>query len=120
MEVTIKVEGLAETVRALQKIDRDAKKELYRGFRNAAKPIATDIKALLERYNEISLKTIRPHARISGVTIEQNKLKVTGERPDFGALQMRKGFIPAATAGIPLIEADVRKAIDELIAREGF
>jgi hypothetical protein len=114
------VTGYREAVRALKTVDRDAAKAARAGIKKAAEPISQDVKRRLAGYNEISLGTIGVAVRQSGVSVTQRKKKVTGLRPDFGALQMKKGFIPAGDEGIPLVAEEVTLAIGELISLAGF
>jgi hypothetical protein len=119
-EWAVKVEGLSQAVRALDAVDRKAKLTILKGLREAASPIAVDIRRRLARYNEISLGTIRPSAGVRGVFVRQYKSRVTGERPDFGALQMRRGFLPAAYSHEGELADAADRALAELIYREGL
>jgi hypothetical protein len=112
------VEGWREAVRSFDAVDRKAKRTMLKGLREAAGPIAEDVRSRLERYNEISLGTIRPSAGVRGVYIRQYKKRVTGNRPDFGALQMRRGFIPAAYGHEGDIAGAVSAAFDLMISEE--
>lgn len=116
---TTRVEGYREVTRALQRVNRSSKATLYAGLREAAEPIAADTRGRLTRYQGISLGTIGPKATQRGVSITQRAKKVTGKRPDFGALQMTRGFIPAATAGQGEIADRVEAAFSALIQTEG-
>lgn len=119
-EWAVKVEGLSAAVRALDAVDRKAKLTILKGLREAAGPIALDIRRDLARYNDMSLGTIRPSAGVRGVYIRQYAKRVTGKRPDFGALQMRKGFIPEAYKHEGDLAAAASHAIDQLIYMEGL
>ena len=114
----IRVKGYRECARALNVVNRDAKKVLFAGLRSAAEPIAVDTRGRLSKYQGISLGTIKPAARIKGVAIVQRAKKVTGLRPDFGALQMRKGLIPAVQEAEPDIYDRVEAAFEALIREE--
>jgi hypothetical protein len=119
-DYTVKVEGLSEAVRALDAVDRKAKLTILKGLREAAAPIAVDIRRDLSKYNDMSLGTIRPSAGVRGVYIRQYAKRVTGERPDFGALQMRRGFLPEAYKHEGDLAAAADRALAELIYREGL
>jgi hypothetical protein len=119
-EQTIRVHGLRETLRAFQKLDREASKELRAELVRAAFPVAEDVRARLARYQGASLNTIRPGATQKGAFVRQNKRKVTGRRADFGALQMTHGFLPALEENADEVNADVERLLDKLIAAEGF
>jgi hypothetical protein len=57
---------------------------------------------------------------MKAVTVVQRKGKTTGTRPDFGALQMRQGFLPALHSNEQLTVDRVEAAVDALIAFGGF
>jgi hypothetical protein len=116
----VKVNGYRETVRALDKVNRDAKKVVLAELALAAEPMAADARALLSRYQGASLSTIRPRASIRGVFITQNKRKVTGKRPDFGALEMTHGLIPAVEGKSDELVPRLEIALDALGASHGF
>jgi hypothetical protein len=117
-EYTVRVQGLRECLRALHTIDRDTKKVVLAGLRAAAVPVAGDANRRLDRYQGIGPITTR--ASQSGVFIQQSRRKVTGKRADFGALQMRKGLIPAAEGGGEEFVSRVDEALGLLIHAEGF
>jgi hypothetical protein len=117
---TIRVTGYRETARALGKVNKEAKATLFAGLRAAAAPIAADAQQRLAGYRGMSTSTIKPSAQIRGVFVVQRAKKKTGTRPDFGALQMREGLIPALDAGAGDIETRVEAAFTALIAYNGF
>jgi hypothetical protein len=117
---TIHVVGYKEAALALNAVNRNSKRVLYAGLRDAARPISDDTRSRLAKYNGISLGTINPSATTRGVSIRQRAKKVTGLRPDFGALQMSQGLIPAAEAGTPGIIPRVEAAYAALITEEGL
>lgn len=117
-EFTVRVEGWREAVRALDRVNRGAKREILKGIAEGARPIADDANTRLGRYRGIGRITTR--ASVTGVFVQQSHRKVTGKRPDFGALQMSRGLIPAVDAGGPEIEGRIEGALDGLITREGL
>lgn len=117
---TIRVKGYKETARALGKVNKGAKLALFKGLRDAAAPIAADAQARLSGYRGMSTSTIKPSAQIRGVFVIQRAKKKTGQHPDFGALQMREGLIPALDAGAGNIEVKVEEAFTALFVFGGF
>lgn len=117
---TIRVKGYRETARALGKVNKGAKLALFKGLREAAAPIAADAQSRLSGYRGMSTATIRPSAQVRGVYVIQRAKKKTGQHPDFGALQMREGLIPALQAGEGSIEAKVEEAFTALFVFGGF
>jgi hypothetical protein len=117
---TVRISGLKETIRAFNKIDRSLTRELQSEMKRAAEPVADSAKRKLARFSGIRLATVRPRARGASVFVTQNARKVTGKRPDFGALQMRVGFIPALEENERQILETVEKALDRMTREEGF
>jgi hypothetical protein len=120
MAEALRVNGLRETVRALDKVNRDTKKVVLAELAATAEPMAADARQLLSRYQGASLATIKPRASIRGVFITQGARKVTGDRPDFGALEMTKGLIPAVEGRADELVPRLERALDILGTREGF
>lgn len=118
MSETIRLHGYRECMKALTKVDDDTKKVVREALREAAWPVQADTRARIAKYTGVGPVGISVRQR--GVSVEQRKGKVTGQRPDFGALQMRKGFIPALEQNVEETVLGVELAIDLLIARAGF
>jgi hypothetical protein len=117
---TVKVRGYREVTRALNKVDRGTRKSLLEGLKKAAEPTAQDARSKLSGYAGLSTSTIQPRAVGTGVYITQKKGKTTGTRPDFGALQMRSGLLPAVYDHQDEFADKVDDALGALIRREGF
>lgn len=117
---TIKVEGYRATIKALGDVDRGTKRAVFAGLRAAAEPIAADARSKLSGFQGISLGTIKPSARSTGVVVIQRAKKTTGKRADFGALQMRKGLLPALEENEDTVACDVEAAFYVLTKKEGF
>lgn len=114
---TVKVRGYREVLRALNAVDKDTRKTVLDGLKEAAKPIATDAGSRLSGYQGLSTSTIQPRAVGTGVYITQKKAKKTGARPDFGSLQMRQGLLPAVYQAQDDISDQVEHELDKLIGR---
>ena len=119
-EVTVRVHGLRELNRALNKVNREASKEVRDALAQAGRPVADLAQMKLARYVGLSTRTIRPKATSKGVFVEQAARKTTGLRPDFGALQMRVGLIPARAERFDATVEAVEDALDKLGRRAGF
>jgi hypothetical protein len=115
---SIRLHGYRECMAALSKIDKDAQKTVRDALREAAWPVAADTKSRIAKYRDVGPVGISVRQR--GVSVEQRKGKTTGKRPDFGALQMRKGFIPALDDNAEETYRGVLIAFDLLTARAGF
>lgn len=91
-------------------------KEVDKELKEAAKIVSDDAKPRLARYSANSATGIRPRVKGFGrAYVEQSRRRTTGKRPDFGALQMRKAFLPALSAK----EGEVVDHIDKMLGRLG-
>jgi hypothetical protein len=116
----VHLEGYKETIRALNKINKDAKKRVFVTLATAAEPVAGTARDKISRYQGASLTTIMPRATMRGVFVVQNARKVSGLRPDFGKLQMMEGLIPALDEHEDTIVREVELALDVLGVENGF
>jgi hypothetical protein len=116
----VQVSGLRETVRALNKVNRDAKKVVLAELAAAAEPIAASARTKISRYTGASLTTIKPRAATKGVFVRQNARKVTGLRSDFGALQMTHGLLPALAEHADEIIPGLDRALGRLADSQDF
>jgi hypothetical protein len=114
------VRGYREADRAFRSLSRELSGEFRQEMREAAEPIAQAAREKLRRYAGVSLDTIRPVAIARGIVVRQNARKVTGQRPDFGAIQMTRGFIPAAAENENRVIEGLERALDRLTREAGF
>jgi hypothetical protein len=117
-EFTIEVRGYREASRALLNVSKSARKVMLAGLAEAARPVSDDANRLLAQYRGVG--RIVPRSAVTGVFIRQSKRKVTGKRPDFGSLQMKRGLLPAAAKGEDGFGNRVEAALGVLILREGL
>lgn len=117
---TIRVEGYQAAMHAIGQVDKRSKRAITKGLREAAQPIADETRGLLDKYQGLSLSTIRPRTGVNGVYVTQRQGKKTGKRRDFGSLQMTRGFIPAAYHGVGELNRRVVEQLDLLISSEGL
>lgn len=110
--------GYRETMRALNRADKDTRRDVQRVLEDEARPVAEEIKRRLTRFEGVSLATIRPRALAKGVVVRQHARKRTGKRGDFGGVQMVEGFIPGAWDHIDETTRAVERALDRLTARD--
>lgn len=119
--VTVRVSGLREAQKAFKKISGELGPGVRAALREAAWPVARSIRALEAGNDDMrgaSINTIGPKVTLAGAAVTQRKTKVTGARPDFGALQMREAFIPGLEQNIGEVTAAAELALDHII--EGF
>lgn len=116
----VRIRGLRELNRSLQKANKGAAKSVRDGLKEAAWPIVEAAKAKETRWGGASIGTIGPRASVRGVFVTQRARKVTGNRGDFGALQMRQAFIPALEENREEVFVAVEHAIDHLLDAAGL
>jgi hypothetical protein len=117
---SVRVKGLRELTAAFRKMETETWPELRRELQTVAKPVAESAKAKISVYRGASLGTIRPVALTRSVFVRQTKRKVTGQRPDYGSLQMRHGLLPALEENTDQIISGFEDMIDRLASRNGF
>lgn len=93
---TVKVKGLREFVRDVNKADKEVGKELKNELKKLAEPVAQEAQSLGERYAGIG--PFKTGLRGGVAVVRQSKGTRTGLRGDFGALQMRTVLEPALEA----------------------
>lgn len=116
----VHVRGYKEALRALNQVDKGTRKAMLTGLKRAAEPVTQDARSRLRGYPGLSTGSIVPRATSKGVYITQKHGKTTGTRPDFGALQMRVGLLPAAADGFDEFVDRVDDALGDLIRGEGL
>lgn len=111
---TVKVEGLKEFLRATNKADAETKKKVRDRLKEAGDVVREDAS---RRFAPVSAKTAagyRVRARVSGVSVEQSLRKTTGNRADYGALQMRRALVPALISKEDDVYREMEKAAQDL------
>ncbi len=121
MAEAIRVEGLRDLERALRRADKESAKELRRELREAGKVVSAEARSRFASVDARSAMGIRPRVRAGAtVTVEQSRRRTTGQRPDFGALQMRRALLPALAAKEDEVFDRVEAALDRVARKEGF
>lgn len=116
---TVRMVGLRETRRAFRRMSGGLDVAMRAALREAAWPVARAARAR-EHWDGASVGTIGPIVRARGVAVTQRKRKVTGLRPDYGALQMTEAFIPALEENAGAVELAAEGAIDTIERLGGF
>lgn len=115
MSDTLRVRGLREFIKACDHADRAVKRGLRNQLKAAGEIVAVDARKRFEQYSPESARTFRVVVRQRGVAVEQSRRKTTGERPDWGNTQMKKGLLPAAADKQEEIEFAVEMMLDRVI-----
>lgn len=119
-DATVRIRGLGAAQRALSKVNQGAAKEVRDALKKAADPIVATAKVRLSRYAGASVGTIGPRVAARGVFVTQRAKRVSGLRPDFGALQMFDVLIPALDEHEGDVLKEVEDALDHLGRSAGF
>lgn len=108
----VQITGLRETAAAFKKLDVRLPREMAKALKEAAEPVAEASRVKISKYRGAKVSTIRPRATPTTAYVRQSAGKVTGRRPDFGALQWRK-----MAAALDENEAQVVNDVQEVMNR---
>lgn len=103
-------EGLRETVRAFSRAERAEKVAFRTALGGVGELVRDDWADRLRPYDDRAPGGLRVRVRQTGISVEQTNRKVTGLRPDFGALQMRRGLAALASR-----EDDAERALERAL-----
>lgn len=118
--MAVQVHGLNELNRALRNLDAKAAKELGKELKEGAEPVVRSAKQKVGRFRGSSPGTIRARNTGLRVRVEQSKAKVTGQRGDFGALQLRQVLEPALAENEDAVFRHVEDVLNRHGREEGF
>lgn len=107
--------GLREMLRAAKDAGTATNVEVREALRKTGEIVRADAAPRLAKYSTRSAAGLKVRVRQRGVGVEQSLRKTTGERPDYGSLQMRKALLPAVAKTEPQWEAEFDKALDHII-----
>lgn len=120
-EPVLKVLYLRELVQSLNAVAAEIPASLESSISEGAEIIAADARARFEKVSADSASTMLVHKRPGlKTTVEQEHRRVTGLRPDYGALQMRTAFLPAKEANQDKAVSLMQAGLDALAAEHGF
>jgi hypothetical protein len=89
-------------------------------LKRTAEPVAAEARSLVSKYPGAKVSTIGPRVVLRGVYVTQRARTVTGQHPQFGALQMVRAFIPALEHNVEAIEQGAEEALDTIEHIGGF
>jgi hypothetical protein len=115
----VQVTGLKEVRRGLRKIDASIDKELRRMLKAAGEPVRAEWQRLMSSVNARSAAGYRVAVRARGVSVEQRIRRTTGNHPEYGSLQMRRGLRALSVRREQVIE-HVETDVRGVIKRAGF
>lgn len=88
---TTRVHGYREFQSAIRRADKETKKVVRDAGRASGEVVRRDWSNRLVFIDARSAAGLRTRVRTRGVSVEQSIRRTTGQRPDYGALQMRRG-----------------------------
>lgn len=113
----VRVLGLREFLQAVAKADWKTKHLAREPLRKAAEPVRDEAKRLFSKYSTYSASKYGITVRSTGVIeVAQRLRKVTGEHPEWGALQMRDALIPALEDKSEEVVSRLEVAVDEIVS----
>lgn len=111
---TVRVKGLKELNRAINRADKDTKKILKARFVKVGDIVRDEGRSRFSSIDAGSAAGFKSKALTGGVKVQQSRRKTTGKRGDYGALQMSRGLVPALEAKQPQVVAELEQALDEV------
>lgn len=110
-----RIYGYSELLRACAFAGHDLSRETRAVFREVGEEVRIEAASRFERYSPKSAAGFRVRVRQHGVDVEQSLRRSTGTRPDFGALNMTRGLLPALEDREASIERRTEEAIDNVV-----
>jgi len=117
---TVRVKGLAELNRAFRASDKALTKELRKELREAGNIVRDDARPRFASVDAGSAAGFHTVVRQRGVSVEQRLGRTTGQRPDFGALQLRRALEPALDAKQGEVVDQLDGMLDRIGRQQGF
>ena len=78
-------------IKAARLAGKEANRETRAALKESGEIVREEWEILMRPIYEPSARTLRTRVRQRGVSVEQTRRKTTGQHPEFGALQMRRG-----------------------------
>lgn len=120
MAGTVRVTGIAEVRAAFKRVADGTTSEFPGQLRKIAEPVRSDTASRIAPYSSSSAAGVKTRLRTTTVLVQQSRRKTTGDHPNFGALQMRRAFIPALESHRDEVMRGVESMVDHLIVKAGF
>ena len=120
MAEKVVVKGLAEVEASLARYEAGIDKAMRSAARLAGNIVMMDARSRFSAIDVRSARGFRVKVRARGVSVEQRLGRVTGKRPDYGALQMTRALLPALGENEAKAGAIFETAIDALSIKSGF
>ncbi len=113
---TLRVVGYREFMRATARADRESKRYIRGVFKQVGEHVRADAAGRMGNIDSRSAAGYRVAVRQRGVAVNQSIRKTTGDRPDYGGLQMRKALLPALMANGDEMNRELELALARVAA----
>ncbi len=113
VRVEYRVHGLGATQRAFADFAAEVAEGLPQALAEAGERVRQDAYERFSPISPASAAGFKVRARKRGVVVAQGKRKKTGQRPDFGRLQMERALTPALRSNEGEAVRLVRKVVDD-------
>lgn len=111
---SVRVEGLKEFMRAVNKADKETKKLVRSRFKQVGEIVRSESASRFSRIDAGSASGFKVKVRTRGVSVEQTRKKVTGKRGDYAHLQQKGTLEPVLRDKQDEVVREVEKAVDDV------
>jgi hypothetical protein len=111
---TLRVKGYREFLAASDRAGKESKREVRGTFRKVGDIVRSDAERRFMQFDAHSAAGYRTRVRVRGVSVEQSLRKTTGNRPDYGALQMTAALLPALERQEDAVVEAFEAALDQV------
>lgn len=116
----VAVEGYRQLQRDFGRMSKDLRKDLRSQLKEIGGIVADDARQRAAAYSDRTARSIRPKVRTADLSVQDTARKVTGKRPDYGKLVMRRVLLPAREAKQRELMDGLETMLDKLGHRYGF
>lgn len=110
----VDITGYREFIRACDLAIPELRAEIRSAFRDVGEVVRADAASRFGAYDAHTAAGFRVVVRQRGIAVEQSLRKTTGRHPDYGALQMRRGLLPAVAEKEPEVERRFEAAVEKV------
>lgn len=111
---TIRVTGYREVAVAMKLGSKETRKECREALKKVGEIVRADAQQKFSSVDAYSAAGYRVSVRARGVEVDQRRKRVTGKRPDYGKLQMRRALLPALNDNQAKVVQELEKALDRV------
>lgn len=113
-ENTVVVKGYTELIQAFARADAQVNSGMRKVLKDVGEIVRADAAARFSNYDARSAAGYRTVVSQKGVDVRQSIRATTHDHPEYGALQMRKAFLPALDAKRGQVEGAFESFLDRV------